>query len=175
MNKKTIKLDKDYFGPETFTIEKLNEVFNETPSYIMPNIRYWIEDNNREKKFCKEETITVPSDKKDYLEIAGNDIEENKKNEISISPYDAWTLTKDGYLRRGSTGFFKDENGLFILKDGRRASYDHLVKIDELHLRIGDLDAQKGLNDILKREDIPVKDFFQTTKLLNEINITNLM
>jgi len=177
MVKKTVQLDKDYAGPEMFTVEKLKEVFLTVPSFIMPKIRDWVTENNNEKVFKKGEAITIPSDKIDYLEIAGNELNENTEEEIREYQYDAWTLTKDGNLRRGSTGFFKDENGLYILKDGRRASHDHLNLINGFGLIIGNHDVHKGLDDILKRESnpLPAEDSFSTERLLNEINRSNLM
>jgi len=68
-------------------------------------------------------------------------------------PYQGWTLTKKGKLKQGRTGWLIDENGYYILHDGRRLSQtsikDELEK-KENSLVIGDKDVKKGLEDILK-------------------------
>jgi hypothetical protein len=81
---------------------------------------------------------------------------QEKQLTMKYSPYQGWTLTKKGKLKQGRTGWLIDENGLFILKDGRR----HLT--EGMGIRIGNEDAKLGLNEIM--ESIPQSIMFSARK-----------
>jgi hypothetical protein len=67
---------------------------------------------------------------------------------FTLSPYRGWTLTKDGELIQGRTGYLIDENDLYILEDGRRVSGEKDYIINGKDLRVGDVEAGKGLRNI---------------------------
>jgi hypothetical protein len=73
-----------------------------------------------------------------------------KKVAFAYSPYRGWTLTKDGELKQGGTGYLIDENDLYILKDGRRVSEEIITMHDykEDETRVGVEDAGVGFKEI---------------------------
>jgi hypothetical protein len=98
-----------------------------------------------------------------------------KELSLTLSPYEGWTLVKDGKnkgkLKQGRTGWLMDENGLYILQDGRRADENIIKngKYSEKELKIGNEDSGEGLKEILG-----VKENFPET-ILNEYETKGLL
>jgi hypothetical protein len=72
-----------------------------------------------------------------------------KRLTMTYSPYRGWTLTREGKLRQGGTGYLIDENDLYVLKDGLRVSRE-IVNRDRLEgSHIGHEQPGAGLTEIL--------------------------
>jgi hypothetical protein len=62
---------------------------------------------------------------------------------------DGWKLTKSGALLQGKTGWLIDENGYYILQDGRRLP-ENVMSDNDKGLRIGHEQPKAGLDEIMK-------------------------
>jgi hypothetical protein len=84
---------------------------------------------------------------------------------LTYSPYQAWTLTEDGELVQGREGYLMDENGLYILEDGRRVDDKILTdnNYQEKSIRIGDSGVAAGLKKILGVESLLAPGSIKTT------------
>ena len=70
---------------------------------------------------------------------------------LVYSTYKGWTLTEDGELMQGRTGWLFDEKGYYILKDGRRVDEGIMLanKYKEQDLKIGNENPVEGWKAIL--------------------------
>jgi hypothetical protein len=67
-----------------------------------------------------------------------------------VSEPEGWTLTKDGRLVKGKTGYLIDENDNYILQDGRRITKEIIIRDGARYcIQAGDKDPAKGLEKIL--------------------------
>jgi hypothetical protein len=132
----------------------------------------WIvKNNNNDYRFTMGTYgVRVPLGKVEIVHV-GNEIyfATASGTRYTSSPK-GWILTRTGYLVRGKTGWLVDENGLFILKDGRRLDDAQIKNITE-ELRIGDEDIWKGLDEILNNKTISStmrKEKYSTSYLFYE-------
>jgi hypothetical protein len=66
---------------------------------------------------------------------------------------EGWTLTEDGHLVKGKTGFLIDENKYYILQDGRRVNNENALYNGE-DLRIGAKEPEAGFRIIMEGSDL---------------------
>jgi hypothetical protein len=78
----------------------------------------------------------------------GDPIHDERRMDLTYSPYQGWTLTKKGKLMQGKKGWLIDENKYYILKDGRRVTKAEAEKPVNNGLRFGNEDITNGLDDI---------------------------
>jgi hypothetical protein len=142
----------------------------EVPKQYRIKLEKWIMEKNKKYIFKMTEYIEIP-DKKDIFNITFLPLPtyslDNDSSPLKIPPsitLEGWQLTKDGKLIQGATGYFIDETGLYILKDGRRVTNAEKYK----ELRIGDEDIFIGLSKILgcDLEYTMFKDTYNTLELL---------
>jgi hypothetical protein len=154
---KTIKLECDCEGSHmTASFNKssqkpLDIPFSYADYYYRFDIKITME--NEDPLPVKETTFKVVAAVKVKV-INEFPVVEKRELIFTYSPYQGWTLTKDGELKQGREGYLIDENDLYILEDGRRVSEELIndpqkAKYKEKEIRIGDADVVKGLRNIL--------------------------
>jgi len=131
-------------------------------------ITEWVvKNNNNNYRFAKGNEIKVPQGKFEFARAANEVFSANDPPDIiHTSSPKGWMLTRNGLLVRGRTGWLVDENGLFILLDGRRLNEPINEKME---LRIGDAnDIWKGLYIILgnANSSIAHENEYETKDLL---------
>jgi hypothetical protein len=123
-------------------------------------------DGNRENK-------EDPEEKKLVIEAEAVNGNMKKKCELTLtySTYKGWTLTKEGELKQGGTGWLFDEKGYYILEDGRRVDENILKekKYKEDEIRVGDKDAGEGFKKILEGGKTEKTNGAETNSLLENI------
>lgn len=134
----------------------------------------WIVRENGQDEFQEGAIITVPG-AEDIMEITlvnfcveGDGSGENRVP--GRTAYKGWQLKRNGYLERVYTGYFTDENGLFILKDGRRVLWEEAQKTPELLFGFPSDTATAVLESILGRNDEPPLDSYETSGLIDSGN-----
>jgi len=100
-----------------------------------------------------------------------NTLLKNQTLTLTLSPYEGWTLTKKGKLKQGRTGWLIDENGLYILQDGRRVD-ENILNSDNYSrdLMIGKEDPYKGLIEILGIDETGISSLLP---IKNEYDVEN--
>jgi hypothetical protein len=152
--------------------------FNTTGMYLFPrdkfdeSIKDIIEAPEKYPEIKEEKKFKVVAE---LFQDGNNTPMEKQMLPLTLSPYEGWTLVKDGKnkgkLMQGRTGWLMDENGLYILQDGRRVDENIIKngKYSEKELKIGNEDPGKGLKEILG-----VKENFPET-ILNEYETKGLL
>jgi hypothetical protein len=143
------ELDEMYmfqFKINVFDDNPGNEAGNKTPG------RY---------KYEGEKTIRIKAGMK---EESGN-ISWSPASGITMMfcPCAGWTLAEGGQMVQGATGYLIDENGYYILEDGRRVSDEMIIesRYGEKNIRIGDKDVSNGLSEIMSTRNIlPAKTVY---------------
>jgi len=128
----------------------IDENLSDVTEQFKCKIVEWIVTNNK-NNYRFSEKVLVPQGKIEFAQIANKVFFATDIGTRYTSGPKGWMLTRTGYLVRGKTGWLVDENGLYILKDGRRLDDDQIIKITE-ELRIGDKDISAGLRVILNHD-----------------------
>jgi hypothetical protein len=111
-------------------------------------IEEWIvKNNNNDYRYHIGSETEVPYGRREIAEYANDTFCACDDGVSGTSCQCGWRLTADGWLVRGETGWLTDENGLFILKDGRRLNGGHAECTEDL--KIGSEEIWSGLDDIL--------------------------
>jgi len=120
----------------------------------------WISKKNN----CIEEgkIIKIPAEENDIIKYVGGTFRPCNDGVSTTRTHDGWRLTIRGQLLKGKSGWLRDENGLYILKDGRRLNGEHEECINSL--KIGATDEWNGLEIILGISSEEMK------KLIKECN-----
>jgi len=134
-------------------------------------IEEWIvEENNNNYRFAIGSYVNVPKEFNEIVDYIGGKIENFDNGVSGTLCHDGWRLTITGKLVKGAEGWLMDENGLYILKDGRRLDKRYLPEISDL--RIGNKDIWIGLKEILGTSDEKVEELKKEDK--DEYNTNRL-
>jgi hypothetical protein len=88
---------------------------------------------------------------------------------MMFCPCAGWTLAEGGQMVQGATGYLIDENGYYILEDGRRVSDEIIIesRYGEKDIRIGNKEVSEGLFEIMNaRSLLPVKTVYNDARQL---------
>jgi hypothetical protein len=114
------------------------------PEQFRCRVAEWLVEQNRNNyRFVVDRTMNIPGDEVELIRIGIEGWRAGNGTTGSTSGPKGWMLTTTGRLVRGRTGWLVDENGLYILQDGRR------LNNREGELGIGDQDRWVGLESIL--------------------------
>jgi hypothetical protein len=132
---------------------------DDVPKEYRVRLERWISNKNGQDEYEMGSSIAIP-DEKDIIKILlvrvpiKSEENEKQKGEPTEAPapqLKGWQLIKnEGKLVQVDTGWLTDENGLYILKDGRRVTDEEAKKPINKGLRFGTEDnPEAGLWDIL--------------------------
>jgi hypothetical protein len=130
---------------------------------------YIIKINENSYRFAKGDEIEVPVGKAEIAGYISDTFKICNLNTSHTKCHDGWRLTIRGRLVKGKSGWLRDENGLYILKDGRRLNGGHKECTDDL--KIGDKDIWRGLDVILGTSSANLKKdeySYNTVKLIRD-------
>jgi len=153
------------------------------PEQYRIRLENWIINENKQNEYKPGSSITIP-DEDNILEIALIKLPlKRKDDETTVVPLQlkGWKLSKDtSKLIQVSTGWLTDENGLYILKDGRRVTEAEAKKPENNGLRFGtENDPKKGLEDILGAipsvQSVDLNKEYNSIALLNDTALFDVM
>jgi hypothetical protein len=139
---------------------KTNKLENVTEQFRCRLMESLIKQNNNDYRFAVGKEINIPDGKTEIIHCANESFP--LKSGATLDPK-GWMLTETGYLVKGESGWLVDENGLFILQDGRRLDESHE---EEMKLRIGANDITDGLKKILVDSIDSTMQKYKTSELL---------
>jgi hypothetical protein len=100
-------------------------------------------NNENNYRFPMGFEINAPEDMAEIIDLVDEWLPALDESDGNTTSQQGWMLTTEGRLVRGETGWLVDENGLYILKDGRR------LNNIEGDLGIGKEEVWPGLDEIL--------------------------
>jgi len=174
MNTKDLVVNEKITGATAYEIAeyllKQNHLEMADECYTIA-VEEWINEKNNNdtnNRFVEGKTIKVPAEENDIINCVSKPFNPCNEGVSTTRTHDGWRLTIHGQLLKGKSGWLRDENGLYILKDGRRLNEKH--KECTNNLKIGAKDVWEGLNEILGNfREIPRREYiYETSDLLRD-------